>query len=67
MVFYSLGSAFGATATTALFDAAGWTGSAVLGAALALCALVTAKGFTRSPMPGPGGGRRGTDLRASRC
>nr|BFE98458.1 MFS transporter [Streptoalloteichus tenebrarius] len=41
MVFYSLGSAFGATATTALFDAAGWTGPTVLGAALALCALVT--------------------------
>jgi predicted MFS family arabinose efflux permease len=41
MVFYSLGSASGAIATTALFDAAGWTGPAVLGAALALCALVT--------------------------
>ncbi|SFB42972.1 Predicted arabinose efflux permease, MFS family [Amycolatopsis marina] len=41
MVFYSLGSAFGATATTALFDVAGWTGPTVLGAALALCALVT--------------------------
>ncbi|MFE9751081.1 MFS transporter [Saccharothrix saharensis] len=41
MVFYSLGSAFGATATTALFDLAGWPGSAVLGAALALCALAT--------------------------
>jgi predicted MFS family arabinose efflux permease len=41
MVFYSVGSAFGATATTALFDIAGWTGSAILGAALALCALAT--------------------------
>jgi predicted MFS family arabinose efflux permease len=41
MVFYSLGSALGATATTALFDAAGWAGPTVLGAALALCALVT--------------------------
>jgi predicted MFS family arabinose efflux permease len=41
MVFYSLGSALGATATTALFDAAGWTGSTILGAALALCALAT--------------------------
>ncbi|MCO5968454.1 MFS transporter [Actinoallomurus soli] len=39
MVFYSLGSALGAAATTALFDAAGWTGPTVLGAALALCAL----------------------------
>lgn len=40
MVFYSLGSALGAAATTALFDAAGWAGPTVLGAALALCALV---------------------------
>ncbi|QFU88422.1 MFS transporter [Amycolatopsis sp. YIM 10] len=39
MVFYSLGSAFGATATTSLFDAAGWAGPTVLGAALALGAL----------------------------
>ncbi|GAB3495709.1 MFS transporter [Amycolatopsis cihanbeyliensis] len=41
MVFYSLGSALGATATTGLFDAAGWTGPTMLGAALALCALAT--------------------------
>jgi predicted MFS family arabinose efflux permease len=41
MVFYSLGSAFGAIATTALFDTAGWMGPTILGAALALCALVT--------------------------
>jgi predicted MFS family arabinose efflux permease len=41
MVFYPLGSALGATATTALFDAAGWTGSTILGAAFAVCALVT--------------------------
>lgn len=41
MVFYSLGSASGAAATTALFDVTGWAGSTVLGAALALCALVT--------------------------
>ncbi|GAA4023350.1 MFS transporter [Allokutzneria multivorans] len=39
MVFYSLGSAFGAAATTALFDSAGWAGSSVLGGVLALCAL----------------------------
>lgn len=39
MVFYSLGSALGAAATTALFDAVGWIGSTVLGATLALCAL----------------------------
>lgn len=39
MVCYSLGSALGAAATTALFDVAGWAGPTVLGAALALCAL----------------------------
>ncbi|QWF84058.1 MFS transporter [Amycolatopsis sp. CA-230715] len=52
MVFYSLGSASGATATTALFDSAGWTGPAVLGAALSLCALATwalARRVVRSP------------------
>lgn len=41
MVFYSLGSALGAAATTALFDATGWIGPAILGATLALCALAT--------------------------
>lgn len=41
MVFYALGSALGAAATTALFDAAGWIGPTVLGATLALCALAT--------------------------
>ncbi|MEU9020742.1 MFS transporter [Actinomadura sp. NPDC048394] len=41
MVFYSLGSALGAAATTALFDAAGWLGPTVLGATLTLCALTT--------------------------
>ncbi|WP_460333836.1 MFS transporter [Actinoallomurus acanthiterrae] len=41
MVFYSLGSALGAAATTALFGATGWIGPTVLGATLALCALAT--------------------------
>ncbi|MFV8175471.1 MFS transporter [Mycolicibacterium peregrinum] len=41
MFFYSLGSALGATATTAAFSAAGWTASALLGAAFAACAFVT--------------------------
>ncbi|UOZ03649.1 MFS transporter [Amycolatopsis sp. WQ 127309] len=41
MVFYSLGSALGAAATTALFDAVGWAGSTILGAAFACGALVT--------------------------
>lgn len=35
MIFYSLGSALGAAATTTAFAAAGWTGSSVLGAAFA--------------------------------
>ncbi|MGI5330455.1 MFS transporter [Actinomadura nitritigenes] len=41
MLFYSLGSALGAAATTAAFDAAGWAGPTVLGAAFALGALAT--------------------------
>lgn len=39
MLFYSLGSALGATATTAVYSVAGWTGSSILGAAFAACAL----------------------------
>lgn len=39
MLFYSLGSAVGATATTAVYSAASWPGSSILGAAFALCAL----------------------------
>ncbi|MFH8726275.1 MFS transporter [Streptomyces termitum] len=39
MVFYSLGSALGAAATTAVFASWGWTGSSLLGAGFALCAL----------------------------
>lgn len=40
MLFYSLGSALGAPATTAMFSIFGWSGSAVLGAAFALCGLL---------------------------
>ncbi len=40
MFFYSLGSALGATATTAVYSLAGWTGSSILGATFAACALV---------------------------
>ncbi|WP_432489533.1 MFS transporter [Kineococcus sp. SYSU DK018] len=40
MVFYSLGSALGATATTSAFAAAGWTGSSLLGTTFAACALM---------------------------
>ncbi|MGW5719992.1 MFS transporter [Amycolatopsis sp. NPDC003865] len=41
MVFYSLGSAAGAAATTAVYAVAGWPGSAVLGAVFAGGALIT--------------------------
>ncbi|MBP2217005.1 MFS transporter [Arthrobacter sp. CAN_C5] len=41
MVFYSLGSALGAATTTALYDTAGWAGSALLGAAFAVGGLST--------------------------
>lgn len=41
MIFYSLGSALGATATTTIYSSSGWTGCAVLGASFALCGLLT--------------------------
>ncbi|EHR61446.1 MFS transporter [Saccharomonospora cyanea] len=40
MLFYSLGSALGASATTTVYSAAGWTGAAFLGAAFALCGFL---------------------------
>lgn len=40
MLFYSSGSALGAIATTTVYSAAGWTGTAILGAASALCGLL---------------------------
>ncbi|MFK4762118.1 MFS transporter [Microbacterium sp. ZW T5_45] len=40
MIFYSLGSGLGATTTTAMYSALGWTASAVLGAVFALCGLL---------------------------
>jgi predicted MFS family arabinose efflux permease len=39
MIWYSLGSAVGAVATTMVFSASGWAGSAVLGAAFAAAGL----------------------------
>jgi cyanate permease len=52
MVFYALGSALGAAATTAVYSAHGWAGSSVLGAAFASCALaVWAVGVLRQPQP----------------
>ncbi|MEV7814510.1 MFS transporter [Streptomyces flaveolus] len=40
MVFYSLGSALGAAATTSVFTSHGWAASSLLGAAFATCALI---------------------------
>ncbi|MFD7919826.1 MFS transporter [Streptomyces sp. NPDC059740] len=40
MVFYSLGSALGAAATTAVFTSHGWVASSLLGAGFATCALI---------------------------
>ncbi|AYN38377.1 MFS transporter [Streptomyces dangxiongensis] len=51
MVFYSLGSALGAAATTAVFSAHGWAGSSLLGAAFAACALAV-WAIDRRPSPG---------------
>jgi cyanate permease len=39
MVFYSLGSALGAAATTGIFTTHGWVGSSLLGAGFAACGL----------------------------
>ncbi|MGK3207968.1 MFS transporter [Amycolatopsis sp. MEPSY49] len=55
MVFYSLGSAAGAAATTAVYDVAGWPGSAVLGAVFAGGALLT---WTAGNILGEGGENR---------
>ncbi|MFF0264841.1 MFS transporter [Kribbella sp. NPDC004536] len=41
MVFYSLGSATGAIASTALYERAGWNGVCVLGAAFGIAAVVS--------------------------
>ncbi|GIH21282.1 MFS transporter [Rugosimonospora africana] len=46
MIFYSLGSALGATTTTTVFTDAEWTGSSILGAAFAACAFAV---WTASP------------------
>ncbi|GGP33027.1 MFS transporter [Streptomyces libani subsp. rufus] len=40
MVFYSLGSALGAAATTSALTSHGWAASSLLGAAFAACALI---------------------------
>ncbi len=53
MFFYSLGSAAGATATTAMFSLAGWTGSSILGAAFATCAVVVWAVSRAAPQTAP--------------
>ncbi|RLU90522.1 MFS transporter [Streptomyces griseocarneus] len=40
MVFYSLGSALGAAATTSVYSSHGWAGSSLLGAGFAACGLI---------------------------
>lgn len=71
MLFYSLGSAVGATATTSVYSIAGWTGSCFLGAAFAAGALVV-WAVTENPNPAAGTGksvrpalRSGTGMSAS--
>ncbi|MFJ4327002.1 MFS transporter [Streptomyces tricolor] len=54
MVFYSLGSALGAAATTAVFTAHGWAGSSLLGAGFAACALAVWAVDRRLPAGGTG-------------
>lgn len=54
MICYSLGSAGGAIATTAVYAAAGWTGSCILGGIFAACALFTWS--TGRALPGPSRG-----------
>jgi predicted MFS family arabinose efflux permease len=50
MVFYSLGSALGAAATTAVSTAHGWAGSSLLGAGFAACALIVWATGRRAPL-----------------
>ncbi|MER5741825.1 MFS transporter [Streptomyces sp. NPDC002225] len=53
MVFYSLGSALGAAATTAVFTAHGWAASSLLGAGFAACALAVWAADRRRPLGEP--------------
>jgi predicted MFS family arabinose efflux permease len=58
MIFYSLGSALGATTTTTPFASAGWTASSILGAAFAACALAVWAATSRLAVrPGPSANR----------
>lgn len=53
MVFYALGSALGAAATTAVFTAYGWAASGLLGAGFAVGALIVWRFGTRRPQDQP--------------
>ncbi len=66
MVFYSLGSALGAAATTAVFTAHGWAGSSLLGAGFAACALAVWAVDRRLPAGGTGARTGQADTRPVR-
>lgn len=53
MLFYSIGSGLGAMATTAAYDAAGWSGVCLLGAAVSLTALLFWKVTLHASAPSP--------------
>ncbi|WP_259515007.1 hypothetical protein [Shewanella baltica] len=40
MLFYSIGSAIGAIASTAVYDSAGWNGVCILGTAISIVAVI---------------------------
>ncbi|MEO3753493.1 MFS transporter [Streptomyces sp. B6B3] len=61
MVFYSLGSALGAAATTAVFTAHGWAGSSLLGAGFAACALAVWATDRQPPRDGTSGANLRTE------
>ncbi|MEV5609111.1 MFS transporter [Streptomyces sp. NPDC052225] len=63
MVFYSLGSALGAAATTSVFTSHGWVGSSLLGAAFAACALLVWAIDVRRPSGGTGARPRAAGAR----
>ncbi|MEW2407343.1 MFS transporter [Streptomyces griseoviridis] len=63
MVFYSLGSALGAAATTSVFSSHGWGASSLLGAAFATCALIVWATDARRRAGAPRDGAGTTDAR----
>ncbi|NKQ25237.1 MFS transporter [Streptomyces galbus] len=61
MVFYSLGSALGAAATTSVLSSHGWGASSLLGAAFATCALIVWATDARRRAAAPRDGAGTTD------